>query len=84
MFIATNGKTIRTMVRIGAASDMPNHNTDRNAQQTEGTVSRTMIQLSKNSSTQRFNPITRPSAVPITIEMTKPSNIRSSVRPTAT
>ena len=81
-FITTNAETTRTMVRIGAASDMPNHSTDRNAQHTAGTVSRTMIQLSKNSSTLRFIPISSPSEVPTIITMTKPSKIRSSVRPT--
>ncbi len=68
-------------MKIGAVSDRPNHNTERNAQQTAGNVNRTMIQLSKKISMPRLNPISSPSAVPISIEMTKPSNIRASVCP---
>jgi len=84
MLITTNGKTIRTIVKTGAASDNPNHNTERNAQQTAGIVNRTMIQLSKKISISGCRPIRRPAAVPATIEITKPSNIRASVCPTTT
>jgi hypothetical protein len=79
MFMTTNGKTIREMVRIGAASDIPNHKTERNAQQTAGTVRRTMIQVSKNNSTSRFNPIRIPNPVPASMDIAKPSNIRRNV-----
>ena len=82
MFIATNGKTIRTMVRIGATSDNPNHKTERNAQQIAGNVKRTMIQLSKKASTLRSRPINRPIAVPMSMEATRPSKIRKRVCPT--
>ena len=67
---------------IGAVCDIPNHSTERNAQHTAGNVSSTMIQLSKNTSMLRLSPIGRPSAVPIIIEMAKPSKIRASVCPT--
>ena len=82
MFIVTKGKTIITIVRIGAASENPNHKTERKAQQTAGNVKRTMIQLSKKISIPRLNPIRRPSAIPTAIEMAKPSNIRESVSAT--
>ena len=75
---------MRTIVKIGAVSERPNHNTERNAQQTAGNVNRTMIQLSKKISMLRFNPISRPSAVPTSMEMKKPSNIRASVCPKTT
>ena len=68
-------------MKIGAVCDSPNHNTERKAQHTAGNVNSTMIQLSKKISTLRLSPIARPSARPITIEMTKPSKIRASVCP---
>ncbi len=84
MFIATNGTTIKTIVKIAAAPDNPNHKTERNAQQTAGKLNKTMIQLSKKISTPRFSPIARPSAAPIAIETANPSKMRASVSPTTT
>jgi hypothetical protein len=76
MFIETNGKTIRTIVNNGAVSDNPNHKTERKAQQIAGKVSRTIIQLSMKDSKFFLIPIKRPMLVPISIQRTRPLNIR--------
>ena len=71
-----------TVVKTGATSDRPNHNTPRNAQQMAGNVSSTMIQPSRNASTCRWNPMINPAMPPMNMAKPRPRMIRRSVSQT--